>query len=79
MELIDKQWERIKDLVPEGNGRNDGRGRPWRNKREVLEGILWVVTTGASWKDLPERFAPYQTCHRRFQQWVETGVFDRGN
>lgn len=77
MELSDKQWERIKELVPEGKRRMDGKGRPWRNKREVLEGILWIVRTGAPWKDLPERFAPYQTCHRRFQQWVESGVFEQ--
>jgi transposase len=77
MELSDKQWEKIKDLVPEGVRRSDGKGRPWRDKREVLDGILWIVRTGAPWKDLPERYPPYQTCHRRFQQWVESGVFDK--
>jgi transposase len=77
MELNDKQWEKIKDLVPEGLRRSDGKGRPWRDKREVLDGILWIVRTGAPWKDLPERYPPYQTCHRRFQQWVESGVFDK--
>ncbi|MGE5444032.1 MAG: transposase, partial [Ignavibacteriales bacterium] len=48
--------------------RQDGRGRPWRDNREVLNGILWILRSGARWKDLPERFPPYQTCHRRFQQ-----------
>ncbi|WP_448518267.1 transposase, partial [Rhodoflexus sp.] len=33
-------------------------------------GILWVLRTGAAWKDLPDRYPPYQTCHRRYQQWV---------
>jgi hypothetical protein len=42
-----------------------------------LEGILWIVKTGARWKDLPKSYPPYQTCHRRFQQWVEEGVFDK--
>jgi len=39
-----------------------------------MNGILWVLRSGARWEDLPERFPPYQTCHRRFQQWVREGV-----
>jgi transposase len=77
MRLTDKQWEKIQDLVPDGPVRSDGKGRPWRDKREVLEGILWIVKTGARWRDLPKDYPPYQTCHRRFQQWVESGVFDK--
>ena len=57
--------------------RPDGRGRPWRDPRAVLNGILWILRTGASWKDLPERYPPYQTCHRRFQHWVRSGVFEQ--
>ena len=45
------------------------RGRPWRDNREVLEGILWVMRTEAPWRDMPKAYPPYQTCHRRFQQW----------
>lgn len=59
------------------NGNIEGKGRRWRDKREVLEGILWIVKTGARWRDLPKEYPPYQTCHRRFQQWVEDGTFDR--
>jgi len=77
MRLTDKQWEKIQDLVPDGPVRSDGKGRPWRDKREVLEGVLWIVKTGARWRDLPKDYPPYQTCHRRFQQWVESGVFDK--
>jgi transposase len=55
----------------------DGRGRPWRQAREVLDGVLWVLRTGAPWRDLPERYPPYQTCHRRFQRWVKEGVLSR--
>jgi hypothetical protein len=40
----------------------------------VLNGILWVLRTGAPWADLPERYPSYQTCHRRFQQWVRSGI-----
>lgn len=77
MKLSEKQWEKIADLVPDGAVRGDGRGRPWADKRRVLEGMLWVVKTGARWRDLPKEYPPYQTCHRRFQQWVDTGVFDK--
>lgn len=77
MRLTAKQWEKIKGLVPDGPVRSDGKGRPWKDKREVLEGILWIVKTGARWRDLPKDYPPYQTCHRRFQQWVEVGVFDK--
>jgi transposase len=55
--------------------RPDGRGRPWRDARAVLNGVLWVLRTGAPWHDLPDRYPPYQTCHRRFQQWRKNGVF----
>ena len=77
MRLSDKQWEKIEHLVPDGPVRSDGKGRAGRDKREVLEGILWIVKTGARWRDLPKDYPPYQTCHRRFQQWVEEGVFDK--
>jgi hypothetical protein len=40
----------------------------------VLNGVLWVLRTGAPWHDLPERYPPYQTCHRRFQAWVRDGT-----
>src|SRR5690606_1395956 len=57
--------------------RPDSRGRPWRDSREVLNGILWVLRTGAQWSEMPGRYPPYQTCHRRFQQWRKAGVMDR--
>ncbi len=76
-ELTDEQWAIIEPLLPQLPRRRDGRGRPWRGHREVLNGILWVLRSGARWKDLPERFPPYQTCHRRFQNWVRSGVLAR--
>jgi transposase len=77
MDLTDDQWAILQPLIPAPRRRPDGRGRPWRDAREVLNGILWILRTGAQWKDLPERYPPYQTCHRRFQQWVRSGVFER--
>ena len=77
MELTDAQWAIIKELIPTPRRRKDGRGRPWRDQREVLGGILWVLRTGAPWRDLPDRYPPYQTCHRRFQHWCREGTLMR--
>jgi len=74
MDLTDEQWEVIKPWIPDPPRRLDGRGRPWRDARQVLNGILWILRTGAPWKDLPNRYPSYQTCHRRFQQWVRSGI-----
>ena|SRR6266571_3344674 len=71
-ELTDLQWAVLDALIPEPPRRKDGR--PWRSRRSVLNGILWVLRIGASWADLPERYPSYQTCHRRFQQWVRSGI-----
>src|SRR5215831_2016288 len=73
-DLTDAQWELLDSLIPEPPRRRDGRGRPWRGRRGVLNGILFILRTGAPWADLPEQYPPYQTCHRRFQQWVRVGV-----
>src|SRR3712207_4601731 len=74
MDLTDEQWAVLEPLIPTPPRRTDGKGRPWRDPRDILNGILWVLRTGAPWHDLPERYPPYQTCHRRFQQWIREGV-----
>ena len=73
-DLSDEQWVLIGPFLPKRARRTDGRGRPWRENRAVLNGILWILRTGAPWADLPDRYPSYQTCHRRFQQWVRAGV-----
>ena len=77
MELTNEQWSRIEPVISSLAPKKDPRGRRPRNPRDVLNGILWILRTGAPWKDLPQRYPPYQTCHRRFQQWVRQGVFER--
>jgi transposase len=77
MELTDKQWKLIEPLFPAQELHPRGRGRPPRHPREVLNGILWILKTGAQWSELPYRYPPYQTCHRRFQKWVDMGLFDK--
>ncbi len=75
MELSDKSWKIVEPLLPKlpiGQ-----RGRPWRENREVLDGILWVLRIGAPWRDLPKKYPPYQTCHRRFQRWSTDGTLEK--
>lgn len=71
-ELTDEQWFLIAPLF-EKPATVKTRGRPRRSEREILNGVLWILRSGARWQDLPERFPPYQTCHRRFQEWVRDG------
>ena len=74
MRLTADQWRLLEPLIPRPRIRKDGKGRPWKDTRQVLEGILWVLKSGARWCDLPKDYAPYQTCHRRFQDWCVSGV-----
>ena len=75
-EVSDAQWQLIEPIL-RPKRRSDGRGRPWQDPREVLNGVLWVLGTGAQWRELPNKYPPYQTCHRRFQQWVREGKLER--
>src|SRR4026209_75808 len=74
-ELTDQQWPVLEPLLPELAPREDRRGRPLKDTRAVLNGVLWILRTGAPWQDMPTRFPAYQTGHRRFQEWVRAGVF----
>ena len=69
--LSERQWEKIAPLLP----RQRNRGRPWADNRKVLEGILWILRTGARWVDLPEEYASPSTCWRRLKLWEEQGVW----
>lgn len=77
MNLTEAQWERVAPLIPSMRSGPGKRGRPARNARDVLNGILWILRTGAQWRELPGHFPPYQTCHRRFQQWQREEVFEQ--
>lgn len=79
MDLTDAQWEAISHYFPRDELKRPGRlgGRPWRPAREVLDGVLWVLRTGAPWKDMPDRYPSYQTCHRRFQRWTRKNILPR--
>jgi transposase len=72
--LRDDQWERLGEFVPGGR---KGRRGPRSDGRRFFDALLWVARSGGRWRDLPERFGPYQTVKRRYYRWVEQGVFDR--
>jgi transposase len=71
-ELTDEQWEMVEPVLRPAR-REDNRGRPWHDTRAVLHGVLWILGSGAQWSEMPAKYPPYQTCHRRFQQWVRNG------
>jgi transposase len=69
-ELSDEQWSLIEDLMPA-----QGRGGRYRDHRTVVNGMFWKLCSGASWRDLPERYGPWQTVHSRFRAWTKEGRF----
>jgi transposase len=71
--VTDAQWERIKPFLPE-HKRSPRGGRPPEDDRACLEGILWVLRSGARWRDLPERYPSPSTCWRRLTKWEGEGV-----
>lgn len=73
--LSEEQWKILEPLFPEPKRRKDGRARSWAGNRECLEGILWVLRTGARWRDLPEEFPDGSTCWRRLRSWEEQDVW----
>jgi transposase len=72
--INDKHWKLLKPVLPEPK-RNPKGGRPPINNREVLEGILWILRTGARWQDLPDRYPSPSTCWRRLRLWEDQGVW----
>jgi transposase len=71
-ELTDFEWAAIQPFLP-----NKPRGVPRVNDRRVLNGIFWVLRSGAPWRDLPVSFGPRTTCYNRFVRWRRAGVWDR--
>ncbi len=72
--LTDEQWERLAPLLPPQRPRT---GRPANDHRTVLDAILWVLRSGAPWRDLPECYGSWQTAYSRFRRWGDAGLWDR--
>ena len=71
-ELTDTQWALVEPLMPPPS-----RGRRWADHRTVVDGVLYWAATGVQWRDLPERYGPWQTCYDRFVRWRRDGTWDR--
>lgn len=70
--LTDEQWELIADIFsPPGR-----IGRPPRDRRQIVDGILWILRTGSPWRDLPKSFGPWETVYGRFDRWNADGTLD---
>jgi transposase len=73
-EVTDEQWALVHPILPQ---RTATTGRPPSDARLMLNGIFWILRTGAPWRDLPERFGPWQTVYDHFRNWRKDGTYDR--
>jgi transposase len=73
-ELSEAQWSRIAPLL---HGKASDPGRTGSDNRLFVNGCLWVLRSGAHWCDLPERYGPWKTVHKRFSRWCHAGVWER--
>ncbi len=72
-ELNETQWQRIAGLLP---GKTSDPGRTGADNRLFVNGVLWVLRSGARWYDLPERYGKWKTAHKRFTRWAKAGVWE---
>lgn len=73
-EITDEQWTRLDALLP---GREGTSGRRARDNRAFVNAVVWIGKTGSPWRDLPERFGPWNSVYQRFRRWARTGRWQR--
>ena len=73
-ELSDEQYARIAPLLPQSSGK---AGHPWNEHHPILNGLFWKLHTGAQWRDIPERYGPWQTIYDRYVRWRRDGTWER--
>lgn len=71
-ELRDEAWERIEPLLPK-----QGRGGRWNDHRTTLNGMFWILNSGAQWRDMPARYGKWKSIYDRYRRWTRQGLFDR--
>lgn len=74
-DVTDREWNAIRNYFPKQ--RTGRQGRPWADHRKIVNGIFWVLCTGAPWRDVPSRYGKWQTVYKRFRQWGQLGLWDR--
>lgn len=72
-ELTDQQFELICDILP---GKDGDRGRTAEDNHRFINGVLWVLRSGAHWHDMPERYGNWKSSHKRFSRWAKSGVWE---
>ena len=72
-DLSERQWQQLQPHLPS----NPHRGHTYVEHRRVLNGIIWRLKTGAPWRDIPERYGPWQTCYDRFVRWSRNGTWQQ--
>ena len=73
-DVTDEEWQVIQPYLEEK--RNDPRGRPSKDSRIMFNGVLWILKTGSSWRDLSKEFGPWQTVYKRFNKWSRMDVWE---
>ena len=73
-DMTNEQWQRLEPLLPPQKPRT---GRPNSDHRTIINGIVWILRTGAPWRDLPERYGSWSTVYSRFQRWRKAGIWDQ--
>jgi transposase len=71
--LSNEQWQQIQDLLP----RNGQRGGQWKDHRLMIDAILWALSDGGRWRNVPKEFGPWQSVYDRFRSWTRRGIWDR--
>ena len=71
-EVSDEAWERIDPLLP-----RQRRGGRWNDHRVTLNGIFWILNSGAQWRDMPDRYGKWPSVYSRYRRWTREGLFDR--
>jgi transposase len=76
-DLTEVEWRILRVLLPVERARGQrGRGRPPRDNRNIINGILWRLRTGAPWRDVPEKYGNWNTIYRRFLRWSKSGIWE---
>lgn len=74
-DLSDHEWQQLEPLLPPQ--KTGKKGNPYKDHRIVINGILWVLRTGAPWRDIPSRYGPWGTCSTRFHRWTKRGLWQK--
>ena len=72
-QLSDDQYAQLQDLLPQ----NGQRGGQWKDHRLMIDAILWALSDGGRWRNLPKEFGPWQSAYDRFRNWTRKGLWDR--